>query len=55
MQGWPSGIWAGTGVQSFGFYLPLFILVLAYFYYKLQQRRREYEVSRTWTVLCPHI
>ena len=55
MQDWLSGIWAGTGVRSFGFYLPLFILVLAYFHYKLHQRRREYEVIRSWTVFCPHI
>lgn len=45
MEGWLSSVWGGTGVQSLGLYLPLFIVVLAYFIYKLHQRRQEYEVS----------
>lgn len=55
MQDWLFSVWGGTGVRSLGLYLSLFILVLTYFYYKLHQRRREYEVSRSWMVFCPHI
>lgn len=45
MRDWPLDLWVGTGVHNLGIYLPFLILVLAYFLYKLQQRRREYEVS----------
>lgn len=47
MQDWLLSALEGTGVRSLGLYLPLFIVVLAYFLYKLRQRRREYEVSRS--------
>lgn len=45
MQDWLSSVSGGTRVQSLGLYLPLFIVVLAYFIYKLHQRRREYEAD----------
>lgn len=55
MQDRPLSAWGGTGVQSLGLYLPLLVLVLAYFLYKRHQRRREYEVSPACMALCPQI
>ena len=45
------------GARSLTLYLPLSILVLAYFLYRLHQRRREYEVliSIIHAILLPYL
>lgn len=55
MEERPLSAWGGTGVESLGLYLPLFVLVLAYFLYRLHRRRREYEVSPSCMASCPQI
>ena len=55
MRDWLLDLWVGTVVHNLGIYLPFLILVLAYFLYKVQQRRLEYEVSLRFVALCLQI